>query len=160
MAGSHFWVGRKRSVRCVGVFVATLAIAALALAATTRPASAQSGLLGGPDGSHVTYSHDGDWIVWGVQGGVVHLDFDAGPTVSIYLAQAELYLGANQHLATLNVGEGSKVVFHGADVVVLKDLVMTGVGSGATAATPEPATLSLLALGGLVLLRRRRMPRG
>jgi len=47
------------------------------------------------------------------------------------------------------------VRFTGANVVVVRNLVMNGVPLGPTTLTPEPATLALLAAGMLVLRRRR-----
>ncbi|HUU91965.1 MAG TPA: phytase, partial [Phycisphaerae bacterium] len=73
----------------------------------------------------------------------------------VTLGDAELYFLADQYLDTLTIGEGGKVVVAGAYTIVLKHLVMDGVDLGAATLTPEPATLALLALGGLALLSRR-----
>ena len=98
-----------------------------------------------------------------VLAGTVDLNTDASGTgliddadLSILVTGAVLNFGCNQHLDTLEIGDGGLVRFTGANVVVLKHLVMDGVDLGATTLTPEPATLGLLALGGLALLRRRR----
>ena len=56
-----------------------------------------------------------------------------------------------------SIGDGGgQVVFAGAGVVVLNDLVIDGFDLGPTTLTPEPATLTLLVLGGLGVLARRR----
>ena len=95
-----------------------------------------------------------------VDAGTVYLNTDAGSgtsaNLSITVTDAVVRFGANQHLDTLNIGDGGEVVFAGAHVVVLKHLVMGGIDFGATTLTPEPATLSLLALGGALALLRRR----
>jgi len=92
--------------------------------------------------------------------GSVLLNTDAGSAVaanlSIWVTDAQLYIGCNQHLNTLTIGDDGKVVFAGAHVVVLEHLVMDGVDLGGMTLTPEPATFSLLALGSLVLVLRRR----
>ncbi len=91
--------------------------------------------------------------------GTVNLNSDAGSdlasNLSISITGAELYLGSSQHLDTLEIGDGGKVVFAGAQTVAVKHLVMGGMDLGATTLTPEPATLALLALGGMATLLRR-----
>ena len=58
------------------------------------------------------------------------------------------------------MGDGGKVVLAGARVVVLNDLVINGLDFGAMTLTAEPATMALLAFGGLgVLAHRRRQHR-
>ena len=70
---------------------------------------------------------------------------------------AVLNFGCNQHLDTLTIDEGGLVRFTGANVVVLKHLVMDGIDLGAMTLTPEPASLALLAAGlGALVLRKRR----
>lgn len=97
-----------------------------------------------------------------VRGGTVVLQTDAGnqgADLSISVTGAELDFACDQHLDTLRIGDGGKVVFAGAHVVVLNDLVMDGFDFGATTPTPEPTTMGLLALGGLAVMwghRRRR----
>ena len=96
-----------------------------------------------------------------VLAGTVFMNTEAGSetaaNLSVSVADAELYFGTNQYLDTLTISDGGKVVLAGAQVVVLKHLVMNGIDLGATTFTPEPATLGLLTLGGLgMFLRRRR----
>jgi autotransporter-associated beta strand protein len=95
-----------------------------------------------------------------VRDGTVFLNTDAGSDTAAYLsisvADAELYFGSNQHLDTLTIGDDGLVRFTGANTVVVKHLVMDGIDLGPATLTPEPAALSLLAFGSLLLLRRRR----
>ncbi len=76
--------------------------------------------------------------------------------MSILVDDTVLNLGCNQYLDTLTLQNGALVRFTGANVVVLKHLVMDGIDLGAMTLIPEPATLALLAAGGLMLLLRRR----
>ncbi len=96
-----------------------------------------------------------------ILGGTVEMNSDAGDwefsDVDITVGEdALLDFGCDQHLDTLEIGDGGLVRFTGANVVVVKNLVMNGIPLGATMLTPEPATLALLAMGGLALLGFRR----
>jgi hypothetical protein len=96
--------------------------------------------------------------------GTVFLNTDAGSdtaaNLSISVTDAALYLGCDQHLDTLCIGDGGKVVFAGARVVVLKHLVMGGVDLGGVTLTPEPTTVALLGLGALAALKWRPLRGG
>jgi len=75
--------------------------------------------------------------------------------LSILVDDATLNFGCDQRLDTLTINDGGVVRFTGANVVVLKHLVMGGVDLGAMTLTPEPATLALLAVGVLGVLLRQ-----
>jgi hypothetical protein len=96
--------------------------------------------------------------------GTLFLNTDAGgdtaADLSISVTDAALYLGCDQHLDTLTIGDGGKVVFAGARVVVLKHLVMGGVDLGGVTLTPEPTTVALLGLGALAALKWRPLRGG
>ena len=126
-----------------------------------------AGLLDNPDGHTMTKVGAGTVIFDGPQAhgpgalldvleGTVRLNTDAGADLSISVTDAAVYLGCDQHLDTLSIGDGGQVVFAGARVVVLKHLVMDGVDLGGMTLTPEPATLALVGAGALVALVRRR----
>jgi len=119
----------------------------------------------------VTKSGAGTLIIGGVQdyglgavfdvtGGTLVLNSDAGTsmlaTLDLVVTNAEVDFGSDQHLDTLEIGAGGKVVLTGAHVVVVNNLIFDGMSFGALTLMPEPATLALVALGGLVALRRRR----
>jgi len=95
-----------------------------------------------------------------IESGVVYLNTDAGTAgaanLFVWVTGAELYVGSDQHLETLAISDGGLVRFTGAHTVVVKHLVMDGVDFGTATLTPEPATLALVTLGGLVALVRRR----
>lgn len=121
-----------------------------------------------------TKSGDGTLVIAGLQdydpgalfeilAGTVEMNTDASGTglmddtdLSILVADATLDFGCNQHLDTLEIADGGFVRLTGANVVVVKNLVMNGIPLGETTLTPEPATLALLAMGGLALLGFRR----
>lgn len=143
----------------------------LTLTAASGGAVRLAGALDNSEGNTLTKVGDGTAIFDGLQthgpgallaveAGTVNLNTDAGADSAAYLSisvtNAELYFGSDQHLDTLTIGDGGKIVFAGARVVVLKHLVMGGLDLGAATMTPEPATLSLLALGVFVVFRRRR----
>ncbi len=105
----------------------------------------------------------GPGALFAITEGTVAMNTDASGTgdmddadLSILVEGAQLDFGHDQHLDTLEIADGGLVRFTGANVVVVKNLVMDGVPLGATTLTPEPASLALLALGGLGLLARRR----
>ena len=144
---------------------------ALTLTAAPGGAVRLAGALDNSDGNTLTKVGGGTAVFDGLQthgpgallaveAGTVNLNTDTGTDseayLSISLTNAELYFGCDQHLDTLTIGDGGKVAFAGARVVVLKHLVMGGVDLGATTMTPEPATLWLLASGVFVMFRRRR----
>jgi 3-phytase len=98
-----------------------------------------------------------------VREGVLVLESDASGTgliddanLTVLVTDAEVHFGADQHLDTLDIGEGGFVRFTGAEVVVVRHLFVNGADLGPATLTPEPAALLLLAAGGLVLLARRR----
>ena len=101
-----------------------------------------------------------------ILGGTVEMNTDASGTgliadadLSILVADATLNFGCDQHLDTLTIDEGGLVRLTGAGVVVVKNLVMNGVPLGPMTLTPEPATLVLLAAGGICLALTRRRAR-
>jgi autotransporter-associated beta strand protein len=95
-----------------------------------------------------------------VEAGTVDLNTDAGSAganLSILVTDALVRFGYDQHLDTLTIDDGGKIVFAGARVVVLEHLVLGGRDLGAMTLTPEPATMGLLVLGCLgALLRCKR----
>ena len=140
--------------------------------ATTGTWTFGSALAGG--GTFVK-SGDGTLIISGPQdydagalfevlAGTVEMHTDASSTgdmadasLSMLVADAQLDFGCDQHLDTLTIDDGGLVRLTGANVVVVKNLVMNGIPLGPMTLTPEPATLALLAVGALgVLFRRRR----
>ena len=91
--------------------------------------------------------------------GTVWLNTDAGGAggdFSISVTGAELNFGCNQHLDTLALFDEAVVRFAGANVVVVKHLVMDGVDLGAMTLTPEPASAALMVVGLALLARRSR----
>jgi hypothetical protein len=94
-----------------------------------------------------------------VFGGTVNLATDAGSDMaallSIEVSSATVNFDANQHLNRLIIGDGGTVVLRQAGVVVVNDLQIGGFDFGQMVITPEPATLGLLAFGGLALMWRR-----
>jgi len=106
-----------------------------------------------------------DGAAFDILGGTVAMNSDASGTglmddahLSILVAGAELDFCCNQHLDTLEIVDDGLVRLTGANVVVVRHLVMDGIDLGATTLTPEPATLMLMAAGlaGLSARRRRR----
>jgi autotransporter-associated beta strand protein len=95
-----------------------------------------------------------------ILGGRVLMNTPAGmpgdAALSVFVSNALLEFGSNQFLDTLSIGSGGEVRLTGARLVVLKHLVLDGIDFGGVTLTPEPATLALLALGGLGLAARRR----
>jgi hypothetical protein len=136
-------------------------------------------LTGGFDAGGFTVVKDGEGllVISGVQdhaegsifeilGGTVAMNSDASGTglmddadLSILVTNATLNFGCNQHLDTLEIGDGGLVSFTGAGVVVVRRLIMNGTDLGATTLTPEPATLTLVAFGAGAMLARRRRSR-
>jgi hypothetical protein len=132
------------------------------------------GLLDNGEGRTLTKTGAGTLVVDGPQahglgavlevlGGAVEIRTDASGTgrlqeahLSILVDGAELRFGCDQHLDTLEVGDGGVVRFAGANVVVVRHLVMNGTDLGAATLTPEPASLVLLAVGGSAVLACRR----
>lgn len=103
--------------------------------------------------------HGVDSWLW-VGGGIVNLDSDAGATgadLSLYVETAVVHFGHNQHLDALEIGPNGQVVFSGASEVVVNELIIAGMPLGPATLTPEPATLALVAAGGVPLLGRRRL---
>lgn len=101
-----------------------------------------------------------------VEDGTVNLNTDAGSAteanLDIEVIAGTVNFGSTQHLDELRIGaEGlARITSGGSKVLVLNFLWIDtgtplGVGGGSQGVVPEPGTLSLLALGGLVLLRRR-----
>jgi autotransporter-associated beta strand protein len=125
-------------------------------------------------GQTLTKTGDGTLVITGPQshaagavfhilGGTVEMDTDAGGTglmddadLSVLVDGAELVFGCDQHLDTLDIRGDGLVRLTGADVVVVRNLVMNGAPLGPTTLTPEPATLALVAAGAVLLLRRPR----
>jgi len=130
------------------------------------------GLLDNSAGRTITKMGDGTLVIDGPQahasgtvfevlGGTVDLNTATGgpgtADVSILVDGAVLHFGCDQHLDTLALSNDALVQFTGANVVVVKHLVMDGIDLGAMTLTPEPATLLLLAAGlGALVLRKRR----
>jgi hypothetical protein len=101
-----------------------------------------------------------------ILGGTVWLRTDAGSpdaaNLSIALTDAELFLACDQHLDTLAIGKGGVVRLAGAGVLVVEHFFLGGLdlggmtlAAGGLSAVPEPATLALVAAGGLLALLGR-----
>jgi len=126
------------------------------------------------DGGLLTKTGTGTLVIAGPQqhgpgaalhvlAGVVEFGSDASGTgsiddahLSIEVSGGEVRMGCNQYLDTLEIGAGGLVRFTGANTVVVQHLVLNGMDLGAMTLMPEPATLALLAAGGLALAARRR----
>jgi len=96
--------------------------------------------------------------------GLLVLETDASGTgamddahLSVLVDGAELHFETNQRLDTLEIAGDGLVRLTGANVVVVRHLVLGGLDLGGMTLTPEPATLALLGLGAMWLLRRRRL---
>lgn len=183
--GLTVWEGGTVNLAGGGLDLAQLALSGGTLAGRGTfnvPVLCQDGFLGVADGDTFTLAAlalDADAILTKTGGGTavldgltclgtgalldvldgaVRLNADAGAAAafSIAVTDAVLTFGSSQHLDTLQIGSGGKVVVGGDYTVVVRHLLLGGVDLGSTVMTPEPSALALLALGGLGLFARRR----
>ena len=184
--GLTVWEGGTLALAGGGLDLAQLALAGGTLAGQGTldvPVLCQNGFLGVADGDTLTLAAlelDADAILTKTGGGTAVLDgltclgtgalldvldgavwlnADAGAAAafSATVTDSVLTFGCSQHLDTLEIGSGGRVVVGGDYTVVVRHLLLGGMDLGAAVMTPEPCTLALLALGGLGLFARRRL---
>ena len=81
---------------------------------------------------------------------------DTLATLTLTVMSAKVDFGSDQRLDTLEIGDGGKVVFAGARMVIINHLIFNDLDLVELTLAPEPTTLALMALGGLVALRCHR----
>jgi autotransporter-associated beta strand protein len=90
--------------------------------------------------------------------GTTNVGSPVGTGNSTINANATTNIGASRTLTALNIGAGARVTLGAPAPAAWEELALAdlGLGGGGVQAVPEPGAVSLLLLGALVLIGRRR----